>query len=82
MDLGGTALWVVLGLRWEGTVHNGAHAIPALEPDAVNPRGDPQDPFCGSRGYTVVQVNWGMGDAGARRTFTFRKGAEVLLHRT
>lgn len=86
MDLGGTALWVVLGLRWEGTVHNGAHAIPALQPDAVNPRGDPQDPFCSSRGHTVVQVNWGMGQGGLshleRELRCYFIGLEFMEHQT
>lgn len=59
MDLGGAALWVVLGLRWEGTElgHNRTYAIPTLQPDAANPRGDPQDPICKGRGYTMVQVS-------------------------
>lgn len=81
MDLGGAALWVGLGLRWEGTVqgHNGAHAISAPQPDAVNTGGSPQDPTCSSRGYTMVQVNGDVGGALARKKFTFR---ETLLHGT
>lgn len=81
MDLGGAALWIGLGLRWEGTVpgHNGAHAISAPQPDAANTGGSPQDPICSSRGYTMVQVNGDVGVARARKTFTFR---ETLLHQT